>query len=250
MDIKQYSPNLTDEPVPIFTIGSRLTMWIVLVFAVVLTVFVVLDLLHESRFAAELGATQQQVAEMWIRTAWLHLVHLAVTVVAFAFAIQFIVRHLLIRRIKKIVQAVIHLRRGIWSVHLPNESGDELDWVIRVIRELGPDLESKLTTFVEVDRRATIARLNALYEERLEPLAQSIIHKMRAAKTDGENEQLRAETEQSAMRIIAELGLLGRPEHPHMSGIVKLHKGELLFKQVGSGTVAGVRDNHGEKAAQ
>ncbi len=213
-------------------VGGRLTVCIVAVFVVTLIIFVGLDVYHEARFAERLGAERRERTALLADTLTLHSVHAVVTILAFALAIHILVRRLVSRRIARIVLAIQHFRRGTWRVRTPRRVRDEIDWLMEAFRELGPDLESKLATFIEVDRKSVLALLGSRYEQRIAPPARRIIAVARErARFDG-NDEAWPEIEGHALQILAELGKLGRPEHPEAAEIVKLDRSD---KVVSSG---------------
>lgn len=200
----------------------RIFCGVVLVFLAVLVLFVALDIRHESLMAAELGASPSRISAIRAQTLKLHLVHGAVTVVLFAGGIYFVVRHLVTRRIEAIGLAVRRFHLGSWSPRIPRASADEIEWLADTLRQLGPHLEQTLVTFVETDRKATVARLGQLYETALTPPARRTLTLARSMfEREGESWAW-LEVEQAAMRILAEMGRLGRPEHPALNEITRV----------------------------
>lgn len=217
-------PSSAPGPWRFFGVGPRLTTWIVSVFVVTLVLFVALDVLHEARFAESLGADPDDRAALLASTLVLHAVHLVVTVLAFALAIHLVVRRLVSRPIERLVLAIQHFRRGIWTVRIPTRTRDELEWLTEALRDLGPDLESKLTTFVEADRKSVVALLGSRYERRLTPFAQRILAAARERRPAADGDLVRAEVEHEVHGLLVEIEALGRPEHPVNHGIVTLNR--------------------------
>lgn len=221
-------------------VGPRLAAWIVLVFVVTLIVFVGLDIHHESRFAKSIGADAKDRAELLWNTLALHTVHAAVTVLAFGLAIHFLVRRLVSARIERLVLAIQHFRRGIWKVRIPTRMYDELEWLTDALRELGPDLESKLTTFVEADRKSVVALQGSRYERMLLPPTHRILAAAREARHLQRKEGLCRAIEGDALTILAELDRLGRPEHPTNTDLVTLDRAtEIAGRGSDGGTTPG-----------
>ncbi len=224
MDMASNEWQVDDGPrsTPGRSIGMRIFCGVVLVFLAVLVLFVALDIRHESLMAAELGASPTRISAIRAQTLKLHLVHGAVTVVLFAGGIYFIVRHLVTRRVEAIGLAVRRFHLGSWSPTIPRESKDEIEWLAETFRQLGPHLEKTLVTFVETDRKATVARLGRLYETALTPPARRTLTLARSmVEREGESWAW-LEVEQAAMRILAEMGRLGRPEHPALGQITRV----------------------------
>lgn len=202
-------------------VGFRLLLWIVSLFVVTLAIFVGLDLMHETRVLAQLGATPGEIARIRAETIRIHALHGVVSIGAFAIAIVVVVRQLVTVRVRAILRAIHHFRHGTWHIRLPRHALDEIECVAEAFRRLGPHLDRAFTTFVECDRKATVARLGAAYERALSPLA----HRLRAlgkrTRGDAASDLLRRELEDLAMTMLAELGRLGRPEHPAVSEILQ-----------------------------
>ena len=209
-------------PIPVVRgIGLRLLLWIATLFLVTLAVFVGLDVRHESEVMRRLGATQGRLATFRTETLRIHAVHGGVTIVLFAAGIYSAVRVLVTRRIREILQAIHRFRHGTWSIRLPEQPLDEIECVADAFRQLGPQLERTLTTFVDCDRKATVARLGIAYDRAVSPLASRILVLDSAAPAETPEPTYRSEVRQLAMRILAELGSLGNPEHPAVSGILQ-----------------------------
>lgn len=207
---------------PFVGVGARLTTWIIVVFVITLIVFVGLDIRHEARFAESLGASQDERAALLADTLTLHAVHASVTALAFGLAIHLLVRRLVSRRIARIVLAIQHFRLGIWQVRIPTRVRDEIEWLTEALRQLGPDLECKLATFVEVDRKSVVALLGSRYEQHVAPPTRQIIAAAREGMRSGGSDRTWRVIEDQAMRILAELGKLGRPDHPMTADVVNL----------------------------
>jgi len=206
-------------PIPLVGIGVRLTAWIVVVFVITLIVFVGLDVYHEARFANSLGADESDLTALIVNTLVLHTVHAGVTVLAFGLAIHFLIRELVSKRVARIVLAIQHFRRGTWRVRIPRRMRDEIDWLTEAFRQLGPDLEQKLTTFVEADRKSVVALLGTRYHRSIAPATLEIIS---AARERSDSDPAWREIEERASLILAELERLGQPDHPVIGDIVGL----------------------------
>lgn len=224
MECGMESPMARSRKAPVFGIGTRLTTCVVVVFFVTLIVFVGLDLHHEARFAAALGADPTQRGTLFANTLVLHSVHAAVTVLAFALAIHLVVRRLVSRRIAGLVRSIEHFRRGTWRVRVPKGVSDEIEGLTEAFRQLGPDLEHKLTTFVEADRKSVVALLGSRYERQIAPPTRAIIDAARNKRDSKDTDPTWREVENQALKILAELGRLGRPEHPIAADIVTLRR--------------------------
>lgn len=209
-------------PIPMVRgIGLRLLLWISALFLMTLAVFVGWDVFHESEMFRRLGAAPDQLAAFRAETIRLHAVHGVVTIAAFALGFYFAVRALVTRPIRAILRAIHHFRHGTWRVRLPGQASDEIECLADAFRQLGPHLERTLTTFVECDRKATVARLGMAYDRALSPLARRILALGVTFPIDDAERRVRQEIQESAMRILAELGRLGRPEHPAVSEILQ-----------------------------
>ena len=203
------------------SIGFRLLVPIVLLFLVTLVVFVGLDLLHEYRALTAAGATRVQIDLLWKRTLVLHAVHGFVMVVVFTLFTATAVRSSVTRRIDEILGAIHRFRLGTWRVQIRSGVGDEIDHLADAFRQLGPHLEDKLATFTLADRRATVARLSTSYERALRPSAQKILALAREMKRRKEPRASWSEIEEESMRILAEMGRLGRPDHPSLQHLIE-----------------------------
>ncbi len=225
MDEGTPSRNDGSRPFPLVGIGVRLTAWIVVVFVITLIVFVGLDVYHEARFANSLGAEAGDLTSLIVNTLVLHTVHAGVTVLAFGLAIHILIRKLISKRIANIVLTIQHFRRGTWRVRIPRRTRDEIDWLTEAFRQLGPDLEQKLTTFVEVDRKSVVALLGSRYHRSIAPTTLEIIA---AARERSDSDPAWREIAEHASVILAELERLGQPDHPAIGDIVGLKRSWIL----------------------
>ncbi len=225
--------------IPFIGVGARLTLWIVAVFIVTLIVFVGADVYHESRFAESVGAGPTESRALIVNTLTLHAVHAAVTVLAFGVAIHFLVRRLVSKRIARIVMAVQQFRRGTWSVRIPGRVRDEIEWLTEAFRQLGPDLERKLTTFVEADRKSVVALLGSRYEQSVAPRVCEIVATAREGLRSGGKLHAWRNVEENALGILVELGKLGQPNHPATADIVDLQRSD----RIASGRTDGSADS-------
>lgn len=216
-----------------FGVGARLSAWIIILFVLTMIVFVGLDIRHEARFAESLGAGQEERAALLVNTLTLHAVHAGVTVLAFGLAIHFLIRRLVSRRIDTIVLAIQHFRRGTWRVRIPTRVCDEIEWLTEAFRQLGPDLEHQLSTFVEVDRKSVVALLGSRYERHVAPPTRQIIAAAREGMRSGGSDRTLHEIEERAMQILAELGRLGRPDHPITADVIKLDQSSKIASNAG-----------------
>jgi HAMP domain-containing protein len=205
------------------SVGFRLLVPIVLLFLAILVLFVGLDLLHEYRALTAAGATRSQTAALWKRTLVLHAVHGLVTVAVFAFFTATVVRRSVTRRIGEILDAIHKFRLGTWRVRMRSDVGDEIDHLAEAFRQLGPYLEDKLATFTLADRKATVARLSVSYERALKPPARRIVALAREMKRREGPSATWTEIEEESMRILAEMGRLGRPDHPSVEHLIGVH---------------------------
>jgi HAMP domain-containing protein len=151
---------------------------------------------------------------------------------AFGVVMHFVVQRLLSRRIARLVLAIEHFRRGTWRVRIPARTRDEIEWLTEAIRELGPHLEQKLTTYVEVDRKSVVARLGGRYERRLAPPARRIVDVAWREMSSCRSDLAWQEVLLDAVAILDELESLGRPDHSTVADIVSLKKSaDIVTKQ-------------------
>lgn len=85
------------------SIGARIFIWIVVLFLGSLVLFVALDIHHELRAARGLGASERELASIWLKTLRLHTVHGAVPILLFGIGIYLVVHRLVTRRIEAIM---------------------------------------------------------------------------------------------------------------------------------------------------
>jgi HAMP domain-containing protein len=144
-----------------------------------------------------------------------------VSIGAFAIAIVVVVRQLVTVRVRAILRAIHHFRHGTWRIRLPRHALDEIECLAEAFRRLGPHLDRAFTTFVECDRKATVARLGAAYERAMSPLAHRLRMLGNRTLEHAAHDPLGQELQELAMTMLAEMGRLGRPEHPAVSEILQ-----------------------------
>jgi HAMP domain-containing protein len=212
------APDLPDVSL-VHGVGFRVLAWVVALFIATLAVFVGLDALHESRMLLALGATPVEIARFRWETLQIHAIHGLVSIVAFTLAIFVVVRQLLTRRIQAILRAINQFRHGTWLIRLPQHAHDEIECLNEAFRQLGPHLDRAFTTFVECDRKATVARLGGAYDKALSPLTRHLLALGATARSRGDG--LGPEIERTAARMLAVLGSLGQPGHPDVARILE-----------------------------
>ncbi|MFQ5702130.1 MAG: hypothetical protein ACE5HU_09820 [Acidobacteriota bacterium] len=202
------------------SLAFRVFSGVVIIFLCVLAIFVLLDVRHEMSTATYLGASPAQIAIIRRETILLHLVHGILTAAVLGIGVFILTRRLITSRISGIVLAVHHFQLGTWKPMLAPGAGDEIDWLSRVFCELGPYLERTFTSFLEADRKALVANLGVQYAERLIPPGRRILTLSREMICRDRDTWAWQEVERSASTFLAQVDLLGRPEHPAMSQIV------------------------------
>ena len=205
-------------------IRSRMTTRLVLAISALVVGlhlgFTVADVLLSARWLAK-GGAEAEVRMLAAReTVGLHAVAVLATVGLLLVAVRTIVGRGIVQRSSRMLELIRGYRLGRWSSRPVLGPADEWTVVEAALRGLGPQLERQIRLFVACDRKATVARLGRAYERALLSHARLVVMRARSARRAGSAAREWAEVEQAGMTMLAELGKLGRPEHPAVAAIV------------------------------
>jgi HAMP domain-containing protein len=212
-----------EEPLPaswIRGLGGRLLAAVSALFLVTLVAFVAMDLRHERATHHRHGAPAEEIRAAQMETLRLHAWHGLVTLALFAAGIYLTVRVLITRRIRALLLAIHRFRLGSWHMSLPKVASDEIDALQQAFLQLGPHLERNFKEYCGAERKAAVGRLGLAYERTLTPLARRLLTLARVRSEADPEDWGWLEVEDTAMRLLAQIGILGRPDHPVVDALL------------------------------